>query len=159
MQIRVGSFLEQNPVFQVSRVARRSEALLNSVFRSEGLSFLESLVLAAIFFEKKGTAQPSSLAEAFQMTRGNISHCISSLEAKGLVQRRIDPNDARAIQLSLLPLGRRRAARVAGILDRVQKYFEAAMGAAQHRAALDHLHAIEDICGRLADSTARQRSG
>ena len=40
------------------------------------------MVLAAIFFEKRGQIKPQ-LAEAFQTTRSNVSHCISSLEAKG----------------------------------------------------------------------------
>jgi DNA-binding MarR family transcriptional regulator len=61
------------------------------------------LVLAAIFFEKKGGVKPSYLAETLQTTRGNVSHCISSLEAKGLLRRRIDAEDARALELVLEP--------------------------------------------------------
>jgi DNA-binding MarR family transcriptional regulator len=47
--------------------------------------------------------KPSYLAETFQTTRGNVSHCISSLEAKGLSRRRIDAEDARALELVLEP--------------------------------------------------------
>ncbi len=82
--MRIESFLQQSPVFQASRTARRMEASLNAILRDEGLTFFESLVLAAIFFEKKGGIKPSALAETFQTTRGNVSHCISSLEAKGI---------------------------------------------------------------------------
>ena len=94
--MRIESFLRQSPIFQASRIARRMEASLN-VLREEELTFFEALVLAAIFFEKKGGIKPSYLAETFQTTRGNVSHCVSSLEAKGLVRRRIDPEDARAL--------------------------------------------------------------
>jgi DNA-binding MarR family transcriptional regulator len=125
------------------------EASLNLVLREEGLTFFESLVLAAIFFEKKGGVKPSYLAETFQTTRGNVSHCVSSLEAKGLVRRRIDAEDARALQLVLLPAGRRRAVRVVGILDRMQRHFEEKVGVAKLEAMLGQLHAVEELCSRL----------
>src|SRR3982075_1912900 len=126
--MRIEAFLRQSPVFQASRIARRMEASLNAILQEEELTFFEALMLAAIFFEKKGGIKPSDLAETFQTTRGNVSHCISSLEAKGLVRRRIDPEDARAFQLVLQPAGRKRAVRVAGILDRMQGRFESTIG-------------------------------
>jgi DNA-binding MarR family transcriptional regulator len=125
------------------------EASLNLVLEGEGLTFFESLVLAAIFFEKKGGVKPSYLADAFQTTRGNVSHCISSLEAKGLVQRRIDGEDARALQLVLQTAGRKRAVRVVGILDRMQRHFEERIGAAKLEAMLGQLHSVEELCSRL----------
>ena len=126
------------------------EASLNLVLREEGLTFFESLVLAAIFFEKKGGVKPSYLAETFQTTRGNVSHCVSSLEAKGLVRRRIDAEDARALQLVLLPAGRKRAVRVVGILDRMQRHFEEKIGVAKLEGMLEQLHSVEELCSRLA---------
>jgi DNA-binding MarR family transcriptional regulator len=147
--MRIESFLRQSPIFQASRIARRMEASLNLVLEGEGLTFFESLVLAAIFFEKKGGVKPSYLAEAFQTTRGNVSHCISSLEAKGLVQRRIDGEDARALQLVLQTAGRKRAVRVVGILDRMQRHFEERVGAAKLEAMLGQLHSVEELCSRL----------
>jgi DNA-binding MarR family transcriptional regulator len=148
--MRIESFLQQSPVFQASRTARRMEASLNAVLRSEGLTFFESLVLAAIFFEEKAGIKPSALAETFQTTRGNISHCISSLEAKGLVRRRIDPDDARAFQLVLQPAGRKRAIRAVGILDRMQRHFEGSMGMETLAAMLGQMGVVEQLCSRLA---------
>ena len=148
--MRIESFLSQSPVFQVSRIARRMETSLNLVLRDEGVTFFEALVLAAIFFEKKGAIQPSALAETFQTTRGNVSHCISSLEAKGLVRRRIDPEDARAFRLVLQPAGRRRAVRVVGILDRMQRHFEETVGVAKLEAMLGQMGVVERLCSHLA---------
>ena len=148
--MRIESFLQESPVFQASRTARRMEASLNAILRSEGLTFFESLVLAAIFFEKKGGIKPSALAETFQTTRGNISHCISSLEAKGLVRRRIDQDDARAFQLMLQPAGRKRAVRVVGILDRMQRHFEGSMGMEKLETMLGQMAVVEQLCSRLA---------
>jgi DNA-binding MarR family transcriptional regulator len=144
--MRIESFLRQNPVFQTSRIARRMEASLNLVLRDQDLTFFESLVLAATFFEKKGSVKPSYLAETFQTTRGNVSHCVSSLEAKGLVRRRIDAEDARALQLVLLPAGRKRAVRVVGILDRMQRHFEESVGEARLEAMLEQMHVVEKLC-------------
>lgn len=128
------------------------EASLNSILRKEDLTLFESLLLTAIFFEKKEEIKPSYLAETFQTTRGNISHCISSLEAKGLVRRKIDPDDARALRLTLLPAGRKRAARVAGILDRMQSRFEERIGVAQLEEILEKMSVVEELCSRLAES-------
>jgi DNA-binding MarR family transcriptional regulator len=148
--MRIESFLRQSPIFQVSRAARRMEASLNLILRDEGLTFFEALVLAAIFFEKKGNIKPSYLAETFQTTRGNVSHCISSLEVKGLVRRRIDPDDARALQLALQAAGRRRAVRVVGILDRMQRHFEEKVGVAKLDAMVGQLGVVEELCSYLA---------
>jgi len=66
------------------------------------------------------------------------------------VQRRIDPEDARAFRLALLPRGRRQAARVAGILDRMQRHFEESVGAKELQAMLDRMRSVEELCARLA---------
>lgn len=150
--MRIESFLNQSPVFQISRAARRLDSLLTRILRDEEVTFLEALVLAAIFFEKKRGIKPSELAETFHTTRGNVSHCISSLEAKGLVRRRMDPEDARAFQLTLQPAGRKRAARVVGILDRMQSQFEKVSRTTDFEAMLAQMFIIESLCTGLAQS-------
>ena len=155
--MRIESFLQQSPVFQASRIARRMEASLNTILREEGLTFFESLVLAAIFFESKSGIKPSALAETFQTTRGNISHCVSSLEAKGLVRRRIDPDDARAFQLVLQSTGRKRAVRVVGILDRMQRHFEETIGIEKLETMLGQMSVVEQLCSRLAETSTETK--
>lgn len=147
--MRIESFLKESPVFQLSHSTRRIEGLLNRILRDEELTFFEALVLAAIFLEKKGV-KPSDLAATFHMTRGNISHCVSSLEAKALVRRRINPEDARALQIVLLPAGRKRAARVAGILDRMQGHFEGMLTTAGLESLKRELFVIESLCTGMA---------
>jgi len=146
--MRIEAFLKQSPVFQASRIARRMDASLNLLLQEEEVTAFEALILAAIFFEKSGEIKPSALAEAFQTTRGNVSHCISSLETKGLVKRRIDPEDARAVQLVLRPQGKKRAVRVVGILDRMQRRLEEGIGAGKLEGMLAQMGAVEDICAR-----------
>ncbi len=150
--MRIEAFLRQSPIFQASRTARRTEVSLNAILRDEGLTFFEALMLAAIFFESKSGIRPSELAETFETTRGNVSHCISSLEAKGLVRRRIDPEDARSFRLVLQPAGKRRAVRVVGIFDRMQTQFEKNVGVAKLAGMLEQMRAVEELCSRLAKS-------
>jgi DNA-binding MarR family transcriptional regulator len=145
--MRIDAFLEQSPMFAVNRAARRFEALTAQVLSEDGLSFLEGLALAAIFFEAPRPVKPSQLAEAFGTTRGNVSHCISSLEGKGLLQRRIDPEDARAYLLTLKPLGKRCALRVIGTFDRLQTEFEAEIGKTALGEMLKSLRKIEALGG------------
>ncbi len=126
--MRIDAFLRESPMFAVNRAARRFEALTTRVLAADSLGFLEGLVLAAMFFESPRLIKPSQLAETFGTTRGNVSHCVSSLEAKGLLQRKIDPEDARAYLLTLRPQGKRCAVRVIGAFDKLQKEFEDEIG-------------------------------
>jgi DNA-binding MarR family transcriptional regulator len=149
--MRIESFLQQSPAFQASRIARRMETSLNLLLKQEGLTFGEALTLAAIFLERKRVS-PSELARTFETTRGNVSHLVSSLEAKRLVRRRINAEDARGFLLELEPAGRRRAARVAAILDRIQASMEKEMGSPGLASMLLQLTQLERLCSRLAEA-------
>jgi DNA-binding MarR family transcriptional regulator len=141
--MRIEAFLRESPLFAVTTLARRFEALTASVLADDKLSFLEALILAAIFFEAPRPVRPSSLADTFGTTRGNISHCVSSLEARDLLQRRIDPQDARAYCLTLKPQGRKAALRVIGAFDKLQRIFERDTGKAALREMLASLRSVE----------------
>jgi DNA-binding MarR family transcriptional regulator len=155
--VRIETFLRQSPIVQTSRIARRMEAALTLVLKDEEVSAFEALVLAAILFEKRGEIKPSALAQAFDTTRSNVSHCISSLEARGLVRRKIDPDDARAVQLVLRPQGKRQAARVVGILDRMQRQLEQGIGAARLEKIIAQIAEVEELCSRLAEAAKAGR--
>jgi DNA-binding MarR family transcriptional regulator len=144
--MRIDAFLHESPMFAVNRAARRFESLTSQVLAPDGLGFLEGLVLAAMFFEAPRPVKPSQLAEAFGTTRGNVSHCVSSLEAKGFLQRRIDPEDARAYQLALKPQGKKCALRVIGAFDRLQKEFEQEIGKTALSEMLKAIRQLEALC-------------
>lgn len=142
--MRIEAFLKQSPIFCVSLAARRFDAFTMRLLEADNLNFLEALILATLFFESPAPVKPSHLAETFGTTRGNVSHCLSSLEAKGLVQRRIDPDDARAYLLALKPSGKKTAVRVIGALDKVQREFENAVGKEALGSALRVLRLLGD---------------
>jgi len=145
--MRINAFLNESPMFAVSRAARRFESLAARTLADDDLSFLEGLTLAALFFEAQKLVKPSQLAETFGTTRGNVSHCISSLEAKGLLQRKIDPEDARAYQLTLRPQGKRSALRVIAAFDKLQKEFENEIGKTALSEMLKSIRKLETRAG------------
>ena len=144
--MRIDAFLHESPMFAVNRAARRFDSLAAQALAGDSLNFLEGLVLAAMFFEAPRGVMPSQLAETFGTTRGNVSHCVSSLEAKGLLQRKIDPEDARAYQLTLKPQGKKCAVRVIGIFDKLQKEFEREVGKTALGEMLKNLRKLEALC-------------
>lgn len=141
--VRIDAFLDQSPMFAVNRAARRFEALAGRALADCDLGFLEALVLAGLFFEAPRPVKPSELAANFATTRGSVSHCVSSLEAKRLVQRSIDPDDARAFLLALNPRGRRIALRAIATLDKLQKGFEDEMGKAALEETIRGIRRLE----------------
>jgi DNA-binding MarR family transcriptional regulator len=143
--MRIDAFLQESPMFAVNRATRHFDALTAQVLADDKLNFLEGLVLAALFFQAPDPVKPSQLADTFATSRGNISHCISSLEAKGLLQRRIDPEDARVTLLSLKPPGKRCALRVIGAFDKLQNRFEQEIGKAALRFLLKDLRRLEAL--------------
>ena len=143
--MRIDAFLEQSPMFAVSRAARRFDSLAGRAMQTDKINFLEGLTLAALFFDEPTPVKPSQLAETFSTTRGNVSHCVSSLEAKGLLQRMIDPADARSYLLGLTAAGRRSAMRVIKALDKLQAEFEQEAGKEALHAALRTLQRLETV--------------
>jgi DNA-binding MarR family transcriptional regulator len=137
--MRIDAFLHESPMFAVGSAARRFEALSARALSADGLSFFEGLTLSALFFEAPRAVKPSHMAEAFGTTRGNVSHCVSTLEARGLLQRKIDPDDARAYQLTLSPQGKRCALRVISTLDKLQHGFEQQIGKTALRDTLRNI--------------------
>jgi DNA-binding MarR family transcriptional regulator len=108
---------------------------LNTHLRKEDCSLLQALILISLFFESTATAPasigavtPSRLAETLRASRGNVSHSLSSLEKRGLIQRRLSEADARSYFLQLRPAGRKLACRLIRVIDELEGFFEARLG-------------------------------
>jgi DNA-binding MarR family transcriptional regulator len=144
--MRIETYLQQSPVYEISRAFRRVDQHLTRLLLPTGLHFVEALMISSVLFEEPGTVTPSQLAETFTMTRSNISHCISSLEAKGLISRQVDAEDTRVCHLRLKPAGRKCAMQVVSILDRLQRTFERKIMAAELQGAIRTIRAVEEVC-------------
>lgn len=59
-----------------------------------------------------GTARPSYLAQHAHTSKSNVSKVLARLLADGLVERTTEPDDLRAISITLTPAGRRTAERI-----------------------------------------------
>jgi DNA-binding MarR family transcriptional regulator len=153
--MRIDAFLKQSPIFVVNRASRKFDSFAAQARGTDGLSFLEGLVLAATFFEEPKPVKPSQLAEAFSTTRGNVSHCLSGLESKGLLSRKIDPADARAYQLVLKPQGRKCALRVIRAYDQLQRDFEKEIGPGALGEMLKTIRKIEAVFAESSPGTGR----
>ena len=145
MSVRIDAYLRESPMLAVKAAVKRFDALAEEAFAADGLGFTEGLVLAATFLEESQQSRPSQLADAFGTTRGNVSHAVSSLEAKGLIQRKIDPVDARGYILTLKPAGKRCAVRVVGAFDAMQRDFEKQVGRANLANALNVLRSLQEM--------------
>jgi DNA-binding MarR family transcriptional regulator len=82
--------------------------------RREGLSRTAAATLSRL--ATSGPARLTDLASAEEVSQPSMSSLVARLVDQGLVLRRPDPDDARAVQLSLTPAGealvaQRRAAR------------------------------------------------
>ena len=144
--MRIEAFLEESPLFEIYRVSRRLDAELLRILGPNEVTFFEALVLVAVLFEEPRAVKPSRLAETFSTGRGNISNCISSLEARGLLKRRIDPEDGRSIQLVLKQPGRKVAMQAVRVFDHMQKQFEKKIGMAQLKSTLNVVRQVEQLC-------------
>jgi DNA-binding MarR family transcriptional regulator len=81
----------------VLRVSREIDPNGSSVLDVVPLTGTEVLVLRWVDLHP-GTS-PSATAEATTLQRSNLSAALRSLVAKGMVDRRADPRDARLVQL------------------------------------------------------------
>lgn len=93
-------------VGRISRLERRMDPLLTSVFRRFGLERWSFDVLAAL--RRSGypyELTPTQLFSSLMLTSGAITHRIDELVKTKLVQRAPDPNDRRGIRVRLTRLG------------------------------------------------------
>jgi len=73
-----------------------------------GLTPTQSQILALVGSLGQGAAV-TSVAQHLSITKGTASEAVSALERKGLVRKRADPADGRAVILELTQSGRREA--------------------------------------------------
>jgi DNA-binding MarR family transcriptional regulator len=144
--------MSQDPdVDQVAAALHVSVGLLLRRLRqvqAEGdLTLPESSALSRL--DRGGPATPSSLAKLEQISPQSMGATLGALEARGLVERRPDPQDGRLVVISateagLQSLRNRRDARTQGLAQALSTGFT--------RAELKQLMAVAPLLERLAQS-------
>lgn len=93
-------------VGRISRIEKKLDPLLSSIFRKFGLERWSFDVLATL--RRSGypyELTPTQLFSSLMLTSGAITHRSDELVKIGLVQRRPDPNDRRGVRITLTDLG------------------------------------------------------
>ena len=93
-------------VGRISRIGRKIDPLLSSVFRKFGLEQWSFDVLATL--RRSGPPYeltPTQLFSSLMLTSGAITHRADGLVKAGLVQRTPDPSDRRGVRVKLTALG------------------------------------------------------
>jgi DNA-binding MarR family transcriptional regulator len=84
---------------------------MRAALAPHGLTHAQFVLLASIWWLGEHGEQPSQrrLAEQAGTDAMMTSEVVRALESAGLVERRQDPNDGRAVQLTVTDVGRERA--------------------------------------------------
>ncbi len=91
---------------RISRIEKKVDPLLASVFRKFGLERWSFDVLATL--RRSGypyELTPTQLFSSLMLTSGAITHRSDELVRAGLVQRKPDPDDRRGVRVKLTDLG------------------------------------------------------
>lgn len=90
--------------WRVSRMARIMQSRLEDVLEAEGLTRLMWVVLCGL--GEDGIETPSEMATYIGITRASTSRLLTTMEARGLINRTTPPgHDARQVALTLTPKG------------------------------------------------------
>lgn len=143
---------------KLSRTGLLLDALQRECLDPHGLAFAEYSVLRILQAEPKRRLSPSRLAERIVRTTGAVTKLVDRLESAGLVERRRDENDGRAVHVRLTAAGNRLANAASRTYTAGRERILAQLGQGEirsTRASLDRL--IEVLERDVSDVERRSR--
>jgi DNA-binding MarR family transcriptional regulator len=129
---------------RISRLARQLEVELERVYRAHDLEPGWHDVLATL--RRQGPPyqlRPSEFTRSLMLTSSGTTKRLDRLEQAGLVERRPDPSDRRAVVITLTAEGRRRIDAVMADHLENERRLLAGLTAAQRRQLADLLRALQ----------------
>jgi DNA-binding MarR family transcriptional regulator len=126
--------LERQVCFALAVASRSVIALYRPVLEPMGLTHPQYLVMLALWEESPRSLR--NLSEVLQLDPGTLSPLVKRLEVSGMVRRERDPDDDRALAVTLTASGRRLRAQA----EKVPAKIVAKLGLPI--ADLEHMHAV-----------------
>src|SRR5690349_22614078 len=110
--------LEQFLPYLLNRAGARIAAAFNAEMRQIGASLQMWRVLAAL--REKDGRRMGELSATTSIEVSTLTRLVDQMEKKGMVARRRDPADARAVALFVTAVGRRLTQRIVPIAERYE---------------------------------------
>jgi DNA-binding MarR family transcriptional regulator len=134
--------LDRQVCFALAVASRTVNALYKPLLEPLGLTHPQYLVMLALW--ERAPLRVSELADRLSLEPATISPLLKRLEASGLVSRARDPQDDRALAVSLTTRGKRLRARA----ERIPPAVVDRLG-----MELSELEALRDGLSRLIDAS------
>jgi DNA-binding MarR family transcriptional regulator len=125
--------IKNRPTWLISRAFARSSALLSAGFeeRGDGLRGYHYRLLAAL--DQWGPASQADLGRNTGIDRSDVTAALTELEARSLIERRVDPGNKRRNIVTITPDGIREVVTLDAVVARVQDDLLAPLTQAQQR--------------------------
>jgi DNA-binding MarR family transcriptional regulator len=146
------------PGFLVWRLSMKWRTAVDRSVAELGLTHAQYSLLAALHGMQRAGLQPSQrqLADQTGLEPIYVSKLVQALSHAGLLERRSDPHDARAVQLTLTRRGRDTAERAIGIVLELQQQLTAPIGGVRSTRTRAFVRELETL---LAAPTTRATKG
>jgi DNA-binding MarR family transcriptional regulator len=118
-------------VERLSGLQRRFRRALEETLSEFGLSVGEWHVLGAL--HRSGNRSPGNLAAEFELSSGAMTNRLDRLEERGLIRRRPDPDDRRAVRVEPTAAGMRVYERAVGAQAQKEALIAAALNEREKR--------------------------
>ncbi len=141
---------------KLSRTGLLLDALQRECLDPHGLAFAEYSVLRILQAEPKRRLSPSRLAERIVRKTGAVTKLVDRLESAGLVARRRDESDGRAVHVQLTAAGNRLANAASRSYTAGRERILAQLGPGEIGATMASLDRLIDVLERDVSDVARR---